>query len=430
MTINNWCDLLNLVSSLMEPFFSIVFVSAFMGERFDKRRKKIAGLIVISQFIFVIFADRAAIFSVNKFLIAQSISFIGLCFTYRKKYDRIILAKIVDILSMLFLEDVVSYIVAYVFQKPLSIFLVETKYRLIGIVLVFLSKAILAFAIKICFKDVRALRRSSVVIITLLSSGIIMLALYMYSDSLKKDRISFLQMVMMAILIFMYILVIFSIFMFEDNRNKDEEMALVALHSEILYNSLEQERTNFDMWRKRLHDYKNQLIYMRELLEKEQYKHIAEIVNKEIGELKRQSIYVESGYVGIDAIVNSKLMYAQGQGIHPIYNINIPKGLQIDNLLMSSILGNLLDNAIRATAQTEEKYFEINISYIFESLNIKVLNGVGCDKIDFEKSSKKESKVHGIGLSSVKENVKKLSGTFSITQDKNTVKAVVKIPVN
>ena len=25
-------------------------------------------------------------------------------------------------------------------------------------------------------------------------------------------------------------------------------------------------------------------------------------------------------------------MYAQGQGIHPIYNINIPKGLQIDNL--------------------------------------------------------------------------------------------------
>jgi len=109
MTINNWCDLLNLVSSLMEPFFSIVFVSAFMGERFDKRRKKIAGLTVISQFIFVIFADRAAIFSVNKFLIAQSISFIGLCFTYRKKYDRIILAKIVDILSMLFLEDVVIY---------------------------------------------------------------------------------------------------------------------------------------------------------------------------------------------------------------------------------------------------------------------------------------------------------------------------------
>ena len=52
MTINNWCDLLNLVSSLMEPFFSIVFVSAFMGERFDKRRKKIAGLTVISQFIF------------------------------------------------------------------------------------------------------------------------------------------------------------------------------------------------------------------------------------------------------------------------------------------------------------------------------------------------------------------------------------------
>lgn len=430
MTINNWCDLLNLVSSLMEPFFSIVFVSAFMGEWFDKRKKKIAGLTVISQFIFVIFADRAVIFSVNKFLIAQSISFIGLCFTYRKKYDRIILAKIVDMLSMVFLEHIISYIMAFAFQKPLSIFFVETKYRIIGILLSLLSKAILAFGMKICFKNIRTLRRGSAVIITLLSSVIIMLAMYICSDCLKKDRVSLLQLVMLGILTVMYILVIFSIFMFEDNRNKDEEMVLVALHSKILYNSLEQERTTFDMWRKRLHDYKNQLIYMRELLEKEQYKQIAEIVDKEIGELKRQSIYVESGYVGIDAIVNSKLMYAQGQGIHPIYNINIPQGLQIDNLLMSSILGNLLDNAIRAAVQTEEKYFEINISYIFESLNIKVLNGVGCDKIDFERSSKKESKVHGIGISSVKENVKKLSGTFSITQDKNIVKAVVKIPIN
>ena len=52
MTINNWCDLLNLVSSLMEPFFSIVFVSAFMGERFDKRRKKIAGLTVMIEAIY------------------------------------------------------------------------------------------------------------------------------------------------------------------------------------------------------------------------------------------------------------------------------------------------------------------------------------------------------------------------------------------
>ena len=44
--------LLNLVSSLMEPFFSIVFVSAFMGERFDKRKKDIAALTIIIQFIF------------------------------------------------------------------------------------------------------------------------------------------------------------------------------------------------------------------------------------------------------------------------------------------------------------------------------------------------------------------------------------------
>ena len=61
--------LLNLVSSLMEPFFSIVFVSAFMGERFDKRKKDIAALTIIIQFIFCMFADKVAIFSILKFFI-------------------------------------------------------------------------------------------------------------------------------------------------------------------------------------------------------------------------------------------------------------------------------------------------------------------------------------------------------------------------
>ena len=227
----------------------------------------------------------------------------------------------------------------------------------------------------------------------------------------------------------MYILVIFSIFMLDDNRNKGEELALITLHSEILNKSLLEERTTFDMWRNRLHDYKNQLIYIRELLEKQQYKKISEIVDKEIGELKRQSIYIESGYLGIDAIINSKLMYAQGKGIHTIYNIKIPSGLKIDDEVVASILGNLIDNAIRASLLTEEKYFEINIVYVFENLNIKISNSTSSKRTNFEKSSKSESGLHGIGINSVRNNVKRLHGTFDIAQHENIVVAAVKIPV-
>lgn len=421
--------LLNLVSSLMEPFFSIVFVSAFMGERFDKRKKDIAALTIIIQFIFCMFADKVAIFSILKFLICHLISLTGLWVIYLKNYDRVFFITIIDMVSIVFIESIVAYAIAFVFQAPLKIILQGTRYRVVGIILALTFKCIFAFGIKICFKDARMLRRNSMIVIALLSSGIMALTLYLSNDCLKKAGVSFLQMLMAAILTIMYILVIFSIFMLDDNRNKGEELALITLHSEILNKSLLEERTTFDMWRNRLHDYKNQLIYIRELLEKQQYKKISEIVDKEIGELKRQSIYIESGYLGIDAIINSKLMYAQGKGIHTIYNIKIPSGLKIDDEVVSSILGNLIDNAIRASLLTEEKYFEINIVYVFENLNIKISNTISSKRINFEKSSKSQSGLHGIGINSVRNNVKRLHGTFDIAQHENIVVAAVKIPV-
>lgn len=200
--------------------------------------------------------------------------------------------------SIVFIDGITSYAIAFVIQKPLNIILQGTRYRVIGIVLALTFKCVFVFGIKICFRDARMLRRNSMIVIALLSSGIMALSLYLYNDCLKKASVSFMQMLMAAILTIMYILVIFSIFMLDDNRNKGEELALITLHSEILNKSLLEERITFDMWRNRLHDYKNQLIYIRELLEKQQYKKISEIVDKEIGELKRQSIYIESRLSG------------------------------------------------------------------------------------------------------------------------------------
>lgn len=174
--------LLNLVSSLMEPFFSIVFVSAFMGERFDKRKKDIAVLTIIIQFIFCMFADKVAIFSILKFLICHLISLIGLWVIYLKNYDRVFFITIIDMVSIVFIDGITSYAIAFVIQKPLNIILQGTRYRVIGIVLALTFKCVFVFGIKICFRDARMLRRNSMIVIALLSSGIMALSLYLYND--------------------------------------------------------------------------------------------------------------------------------------------------------------------------------------------------------------------------------------------------------
>ena len=87
---------------------------------------------------------------------------------------------------------------------------------------------------------------------------------------------------------------------------------------------------------------------------------------------------------------------------------------RIDDIDLSVILGNLIDNAIEAaTKENEEKYVHIQISQIKEMLVIKILNSFSKDEISYE-STKNNSELHGIGLKSVKHIVDSYNGNFTI----------------
>ena len=212
-----------------------------------------------------------------------------------------------------------------------------------------------------------------------------------------------------------------------EKNEKEEKLDLLNLYNKMLQESLEEEKHSFDLWSRRVHDYKNHIIYMRELLESKEYERLNKFMQEETGILKYQSSYVQSGYRGIDAIINSKMIYAQGQDIHVFCNIRLPDGLLLDEGAVVTILGNLLDNAIRAEMKLEEKFIEIHINYMQENMYIKIVNHKERGKIDFKSSSKENSKWHGIGLRSVKQQLKKMNGDFSLIQKNEKVVAIAVI---
>ena len=86
----------------------------------------------------------------------------------------------------------------------------------------------------------------------------------------------------------------------------------------------------------------------------------------------------------------------------------------------------MLDNAIEACENECDPYIEININKQKSFLIINISNRFTGDFSN--KTKKKDTYYHGIGLSSVNRIVKKYDGQFSITQDQDMISTKILIP--
>lgn len=156
------------------------------------------------------------------------------------------------------------------------------------------------------------------------------------------------------------------------------------------------------------------------------YDNALESIENELKVFKNKAFYIHTGNNTVDIILNSKVNVAQHHGITCTINAKITEKIDISDIDLSVILGNLIDNAIDATLKEENKNIHIQISQIKGILVVKIINYFSGEKIIFE-TAKNNSLLHGIGLKSVKHLVNKYNGIFSIELKDNYVIALVTI---
>lgn len=180
-----------------------------------------------------------------------------------------------------------------------------------------------------------------------------------------------------------------------------------------------------DMYTKMLglkHDFKNHASTILGLLElgtkKEVISYINEI-NNSISEIDNK-IYTDN--VLINSILINKLKIAKKNDIKVDLNIRINKDINISNIDMCVILGNLLDNSIESCILTEgDKYIDLNIISENDRLIIKISNTTNgkLKYINGKFLSTKKKGIHGIGLTQVDIAVKKYDGYISRKYENN-----------
>lgn len=168
------------------------------------------------------------------------------------------------------------------------------------------------------------------------------------------------------------------------------------------------------------HDLVNHLGVLKTLIDGHEERGASQYIDHLLEDVKEIQSFVNTGNVAVDSILNFKIEKAMQHDISVIKELIIPSDLELEGYDMTAILGNLLDNAIRAVSvlDKEERKIYLNMRYNRGRLLIVVKNhyigNVEYTMDDTLKSTKSEIENHGIGLSNVKKIVENYRGSMAI----------------
>ena len=138
---------------------------------------------------------------------------------------------------------------------------------------------------------------------------------------------------------------------------------------------------------------------------------------------------VWTGDEAIDYLINSKLSQMQAKQIETKVNIEFPKNTNIRSAVLTTILGNLLDNAMEAAQKCREghRFVYLTVRRINNILIIKVENSFEEQPVMEDgalQSSKEDKQRHGWGLKSAKTAAESYDGSLETSFQDNVFCAV------
>lgn len=217
---------------------------------------------------------------------------------------------------------------------------------------------------------------------------------------------------------------LFSIFLLRGDKKKKIET--MHTQNEMLRETLEENQRNYEYWEQNIHDYKNTILCLRGMLQESGQQNIQEYLEKEIEQIREKDHVVKCGNGMIDSVLSMKWVGANSRGVYFSIQGHLEEKLPIPDIQFGKIMGNLIDNAVEGALQSgEDAYVEVRLCQDGDYLMAEINNSSKKEPIHFERTSKKNTRGHGIGLHNVRRLVQEYDGRFSIQQKGDYVAAMV-----
>lgn len=212
-------------------------------------------------------------------------------------------------------------------------------------------------------------------------------------------------------------------FYMAERREEQKNTELLEMRNSLLTENYKAVSNIYMSNAKLYHDLNNHLNVLYQMLEDNKINDAKAYIEKISRPVTKLSKTAWTGNGLIDAILNSKIEKMREYGMDVDINVEFPRNTDIEPHDLCIILGNLIDNAIEAT---EKSAIPGSIAICIRKINhftiIQVSNPYTGNKgeyIGLPATTKGDTKLHGWGLLSVADAVKKYNGTLKCKNENN-----------
>ena len=250
----------------------------------------------------------------------------------------------------------------------------------------------------------------ALVIVPMLSDLAITLMMY---AAIQEPSIQTIVLYAVGIVLILNIVVYFLFIRLGKAGKIKTERALLALQNECLQENAKDIENMYDTVRALRHDLKNHLLCILSMAEERD----VEGIKQYTGQLLQQQNTVNklimfSGSKVLDAIINSKSAAAERAGVRLSAIITTPlAGISPEDITI--ILGNALDNAIRAAKDSQRKVVDIHIQPQGAYSSIVIANDIAHPVLSDNPALRTTKNIryrHGFGIQNMRQAVERNQG--------------------
>lgn len=226
---------------------------------------------------------------------------------------------------------------------------------------------------------------------------------------------------------------LFSVLFYRLSRQREMELEIARLkqdQAEILERDYQALSRTYEDNAKLYHDLHNHIEAIYQCLTQGDTQEAIRYCEDLRTPVREISQTVWTGDKAIDYLISSKMALAEQEQIRTKVNIEYPHNTNIRSVDLTTILGNLLDNALDAAKAAPDKvrFLNLTIRRINAMLIIKVENGYG--NVPKQENgnlitSKAEKASHGWGLKSVQTAADRYDGTITTDYKDGVFQSVV-----
>jgi signal transduction histidine kinase len=326
------------------------------------------------------------------------------------------ISAVFTVYAFLFVADILVASISGHFNVPL---LERNEYGFIWGIVAF---ALVMYLIATLAQNFKNIRRNNPVsgVYWISSVAIPVFSIFLMVLILGSEELS--QAMVVAVIVVVFLINVLTFYLHDSLSKAYEDKlsnTLLEQEKEYYYNQCELMSDYTETLKSFKHDIQKHLSTIGDYVDLGKYGEVSDYLAKLSGKVATDTSYSVSGNTAFDSIINYKLSDAAEKGIEIDVVVTIPQKINIEVIDIVTILGNLLDNAVAASQEADNKRIFLKVNFDKGRVVINVENTFS-GEVKYANNAIVSCKGegHGYGLKNVQKSVDNYDGYLEINHGK------------